>query len=205
LLTANTDAFGKLLVTARAPLNLRRLARAFQTSNSNISAANGRPSRAFPSARPGTTRRHVRSDRKAPSRTRLTKSRRLSQPKLALTGTERYTVLHFDNARNDPLNRLPVELVQDVFHQLPLLNAWHLQLVCRQWRTILGSHRFLASMLARHGRLPAANTTPFQSPDKDTIRQAIRQMQAERLGRPFSYFRTRVDSKERSNIRGCRP
>ncbi|KAK0344202.1 hypothetical protein LTR91_021031 [Friedmanniomyces endolithicus] len=124
----------------------------------------------------------------------------------AHTGTERGTLSQMISARSDPLNRLPIELVQEIFHHLPVLNAWHLQHVCRHWRAILSSPRFLATTLARHGRLPVATATSPRNPDGDTIRQAIRQMQAERLGRPFSYYETRVDSKERLGKRSsCAP
>ncbi|KAK0345943.1 hypothetical protein LTR91_017962 [Friedmanniomyces endolithicus] len=130
----------------------------------------------------------------------------LSHQVAPLTGTERGTLSQIISARSDPLNRLPIELVQEIFHHLPVLNAWHLQHVCRHWRDILSSPRFLATTLARHGRLPVATATSPRNLDGDTIRQAIRQMQAERLGRPFSYYETRVDSKERLGKRSsCAP
>ncbi|TKA67655.1 hypothetical protein B0A55_08143 [Friedmanniomyces simplex] len=111
---------------------------------------------------------------------------------LILTSTERDILTQTICERNDPLYRLPVELIQEVFRHLPLLKAWQLQPVCRRWRSILGSHEFLATRLARDGRLPVPTAAVPRASDEETVRHAVRQMPALRLGRPFSYYESRV-------------
>ncbi|KAK5118142.1 hypothetical protein LTR62_004189 [Meristemomyces frigidus] len=103
---------------------------------------------------------------------------------LRLDSSERLAISSFIADCHDFANRLPIEVFQHIFDFLPPSSAWTLQLVCRRWRRILGSVDFLLATLGRLRRLPKGIPG---APEEQTLRQAIRTMQAQRLGRPFHY------------------
>ncbi|KAK3617137.1 hypothetical protein LTR56_025488 [Elasticomyces elasticus] len=89
----------------------------------------------------------------------------------------------------DLLTRLPFELALDIFGYLPLLSAWKLQLVSKQWRIVLTTPKFLAPRLAQDGRLlPSLDAEICTSTIGEQVQRSVRHMKAMRLGRPFSYL-----------------
>jgi len=109
----------------------------------------------------------------------------LKQLVLHLGTSEHLALLGFISERHDIAHRLPIELFQAIFSDLPLFSAWRLQLVSRRWRTVLSSVDFLLARLGQEGRLPRLYPTLGEQTADVTLRRAVRDMQAERLGRPF--------------------
>ncbi|KAK5692348.1 hypothetical protein LTR97_010656 [Elasticomyces elasticus] len=99
----------------------------------------------------------------------------------------------------DLLTRLPFELTLEIFGYLPLLSAWKLQLVSKQWRTLLTTPKFLAPRLAQDGRLLASfDAEDSTSTIEEQVQRSTRSMQAMRLGRPFSYSELHVKLQKTS-------
>ncbi|KAK5718780.1 hypothetical protein LTR15_008514 [Elasticomyces elasticus] len=99
----------------------------------------------------------------------------------------------------DLLTRLPFELALDIFGYLPLLSAWKLQLVSKQWRSLLTTPKFLALRLAQDGRLLA----PLDAEDstsiiEEQVQRSTRHMQAMRLSRPYSYAELHVKLQKKN-------
>ncbi|KAK4570530.1 hypothetical protein LTR86_002610 [Recurvomyces mirabilis] len=109
----------------------------------------------------------------------------LKQLVLHLGINEHLALISFISERHDIAHQLPTELFQGIFDYLPLFSAWKLQLVSRRWRTVLSSADFLLARLGQAGRLPPLQLGLREQTADTTIRRAIRNMQAQRLGRPF--------------------
>lgn len=99
------------------------------------------------------------------------------------------------STRSDPFNILPIELVLQIFHYLPLLDAWRYQHVCKRWRAVLSSHEVLNDALWRWENIGHAGTAR----QGGLIAARLRRMRAVRLGRPFS-----VAVHQDTRVRGSR-
>ncbi|KAK3679149.1 hypothetical protein LTR78_000710 [Recurvomyces mirabilis] len=109
----------------------------------------------------------------------------LKQLVLHLGINEHLALIGFISERHDIAHQLPTELFQGIFDYLPLFSAWRLQLVSRRWRTVLSSADFLLARLGQEGRLPRLLPGLGEQTADMTLRRAVRNMQAQRLGRPF--------------------
>lgn len=102
---------------------------------------------------------------------------------------------------NDPLAILPVELVIEILSHLPILDAWRLQLVGKRWHSLLSSERVLRANLTRwESHNPADSTRNPPETIKQSIKSKVRNMQALRLGCPFSKTNFRCELPPRYSV-----
>lgn len=102
---------------------------------------------------------------------------------------------------NDPLAILPVELVIEILSHLPICDAWRLQLVGKRWHSLLSSERVLRANLARwESHNPADSARNPSETIKQCIKSKGRNMQALRLGCPFSKTSFRCELPPRYHI-----
>lgn len=116
---------------------------------------------------------------------------------------ERWVLSAAVSENNDLIPSLPLELRLQVFSYLPLLDAWSLQSVNRQWSRVLSSKEFLRATLSRWDTHdPSDSGRCKEAVATDSIRNRIRHMLAIQLGRPFSV--TRIDDAG-TGLQGPRP
>ncbi|KAF2764960.1 hypothetical protein EJ03DRAFT_355331 [Teratosphaeria nubilosa] len=109
----------------------------------------------------------------------------LKQMISSLARHEIHVVLEAIEQRLDPLAKLPIELVLQIWSHLPLSDAWTLQLVCRRWRRVLGSEQILKASIARWDLIHHPSDSAVQDPAGHALEARVRHMQAVRLARPF--------------------
>ena len=89
--------------------------------------------------------------------------------------------------KGDIVSALPHELTVQVFSHLPLIDAWRLQSVRRQWHKSLSSEDFLRAALSRWDTHdPSDSGRSHEAINEDIVRSRTRHLQAMRLARPFT-------------------
>ena len=117
-----------------------------------------------------------------------------------MTTSECRIMVSMISNRLDPLFVLPTELVLQVFVHLQMLDVWRLRLVNRQWNTTLRSELLTETALAQWETHDSSDCgRSAESRANDTQETRIRNMQAVRLGRPFTF----TDIADNVALRNC--